>query len=104
MCLPERERRANPLVAAVGGHPDVGHDHVRSLGLDDFQQGVEVTTARDDLDIPIQLEQPLDALAHDEAVLGKDDADGHRASIRPPISTWADLPRPDGRCRAGRPA
>ena len=94
------QRGADTLVAGVGRHADVREHHVRALRLDGLQQRVEVAAPRDDLDFTIQLEQSPDALAHDQAVLGKDDADGHPASIRPPLSSWEDLPRRGAGLRA----
>ena len=100
MRLAQQAGGADALVAGVRRHADVGQHDVGALGFDRCEQRVEVAATRDDLDVTIQLQQSLDALAHDEAVLCKDDSDGHGASIRPPISSWADLLRRGGDCRA----
>ena len=75
-------RRLDPLVAVAGRHPDVGDDHVRTLRLYRGEQGVEVAANGRDLELGICFEQPSDALAHEEMIIGDHQPERHGARIR----------------------
>lgn len=49
--------------------------------LDGSDERVVVSARRHDVDLVIQLEQGVDAVAHQEAVLGEDEAQHHGGSV-----------------------
>jgi hypothetical protein len=71
--------RLDALPGEVGGHPDVGDDHLwvgRDGTLDQF---VIVGSDADDVEVVLEVEEGLDALAHDEVVVGQEHRDRHRS-------------------------
>jgi hypothetical protein len=82
MRLAQPLRRLDPLVGVSRRHADVRDDHVRFLGIHRGKQGVQVAARRRDLDVMLRLEQPSNALADDQVILGEDDPDRHARRIR----------------------
>src|SRR5262245_57146979 len=80
-------RGHEPLVRVCGRHPDVDHGYVGTREADVAEQALGVLRLRDDVDAGM-LEQPDDALAGEEQVVGDDYAHGIRIrSVRRPVST-----------------
>jgi hypothetical protein len=69
--------RLDALVVVARRHAYVGDDHVGAVLLDGGQQLRQVGAERDDLEVGLAVEQPADALPHEERVLGDDDSYGH---------------------------
>ena len=72
---------AHALVGACGWHTNVGEDDVGVLGLDEREQAVEVLADAHDLEIALLRDEGANPLAHQDIVLGEDEADGHGSSV-----------------------
>ena len=85
MVLAELQRRAQALVGVRRRHADVEHADVRAVLLDRLQQRLGVRHGGDDLE-PAVVQQPLQAGAQEQRVLGDQDAHGSsaRTMVGPP--------------------
>jgi hypothetical protein len=61
----------DPLIGPGWRHPDVGKHHFGTMLIDRGQQFGKILTDRQKLEPAGLLEEELDALANDEAVLGQ---------------------------------
>ncbi len=77
MRLAQAGRDVDPLAAPEWRHLDVGQDHVGPFALDRRAERVRVLGDGDDVELWIGLEQLRERLAHEVAVLGKDEAYRH---------------------------
>jgi hypothetical protein len=75
--VPERERGAHALVGPGGRHPYVGHDDVGGLAGRRLHEVAVAAAGGDHLDAVLVVEQLHDALAHEEVVVGDNDAQRH---------------------------
>ena len=79
MLRADRLGGAQPFVGVGRRHPDVDDRHVRAQLPGGTQERVGVTDLRDHLEPGVD-EQPCDALADEDRVVGQDEPEGHPAS------------------------
>lgn len=68
--------RVDPLALKVGGHPDVGHEHMGGQGFGAGDELAVVAGGPDDREVGFESEQRPDAFAHDHVVVSQEDGDG----------------------------
>ena len=79
--LAQSLRGLDSLVCFAGGHPDVGYDDVRLLGVDGGEQRAEVLTDSHDLELGTRLEQPANAFADKVVILREHQPDRHEQGL-----------------------
>ena len=70
------------LVGVSRRHADVGDDDVRPLRVHRIEQGAQVATRSDDLEVGLRLEQPPNALSDEIVILGENEPNRHGQRIR----------------------
>ncbi len=87
--------RLDALPLERGGHADVGDDDLGGEGVCARHELVVVGRDADHLEVRLALEQRLDALSHDEVVVGEEDRDLPRRHLL--LRHGVPRPRPAGR-------
>jgi hypothetical protein len=90
--LAQALRGLDAFVMPARRHADIGKNDVGILGFDSHEERVEVPASGYYFELGLALEQSPDALAHEVAVLGEDEADRHAASIRGWLPTAEQAP------------
>ena len=106
---PDPLGRVDPLGGERRGHPDVGEHGVRPVRRHGREQRVGIGHRRDQLDLGGLRQEPGHALAHEEVVVGEDDADRHSLTVGRAggsrVRAAVIYPQPEGLAPAGvRPA